>query len=249
MKKILIIEDEAISAERLKRMLLNIDDAFQIDGPIMSVKDTITVFENHNDYDIVFTDIKLLDGNIFDAFRVFLPNSVVVFTTAYDEFAMQAIKHNGLAYLLKPISDEELREAIEHINALTETLTKQNSKLREMASNDGKYQKRLLVYHQDELISIDTDDILYFYKDERKITVNTNSGDVFTICNSMQELEERLNPEQFFRLNRQYITHFRGIKKISVHLGSKLKVTLHNCDENIFVSKDRSSALKDWLNR
>lgn len=119
MKKVLIIEDELLSAKRLKKMILDIDDTLEVDGPLQSVKDVVEYMQAHDDYDLVFSDIRLLDGDVFMAFQKVLPSSLVIFTTAYDEYAMQAIKSNGIDYLLKPIDEDGLREAMKKVGNLT----------------------------------------------------------------------------------------------------------------------------------
>ena len=103
MKKILIIEDDYFSAKRLKRLILDIDDAVDIHGPLESVNKVVEELTTSNDYDLIFSDIRLVDGDVFEAFRIVMPKSFVIFTTAYDEYSMQAIKNNGLDYLMKPI--------------------------------------------------------------------------------------------------------------------------------------------------
>ena len=124
MKKVLIIEDELLSAKRLKKKILDIDDTLEVDGPLQSVKDVVEYLESHDDYDLIFSDIRLLDGDVFMAFQKVLPSSFVIFTTAYDEYAMQAIKSNGIDYLLKPIDEDELRDAMKKVSSLTANSSK-----------------------------------------------------------------------------------------------------------------------------
>ena len=108
MRKILIIEDDFFSAKRLKKLIMDIDDMVDVHGPLKSVNDVVEELSVNNDYDLIFSDIRLLDGDVFEAFRKVRPNSFVIFTTAYDEYAMQAIKNNGLDYIMKPIDFKEL---------------------------------------------------------------------------------------------------------------------------------------------
>jgi DNA-binding LytR/AlgR family response regulator len=249
MKKILIIEDEEINAQRLEMMIGRIDKTALIDGPLKTVEEVVSKLKYHNEYDIIFSDIRLLNGSVFDAFNQIAPNSVVVFTTAYDEYAMQAIQNNGIAYLLKPIDDDELRETMERIKNLTESISQQQVRLKKMM-HDVNYKKRLLVYRLDELIPICVDEILYFYKDERRVLVRTNDGNEYTINASMTDLEEQLDPNMFFRINRQYITQVKGIERITQYFNSKLRVILrYNNDNELILSRERSALLKNWLNR
>ena len=159
MKKVLIIEDELLSAKRLKKMILDIDDTLEVDGPLQSVKDVVEYMQAHDDYDLVFSDIRLLDGDVFMAFQKVLPSSLVIFTTAYDEYAMQAIKSNGIDYLLKPIDEDELREAMKKVGNLTSS----NGKLKSVIDKLVRYKERLLVYKGGDMVSLPVNDILYFF--------------------------------------------------------------------------------------
>ena len=115
MKKVLIIEDELPSAKRLEKLLLEMDDTLEIDGPLQSIREVVGYLQSHDDYDLIFSDIRLLDGDVFAAFQEVLPSSFVIFTTAYDEYAMSAIKNHGIDCLLKPIDEDELRKAINKV--------------------------------------------------------------------------------------------------------------------------------------
>lgn len=246
MKKVLIIEDELLSAKRLKKMILDIDDTLEVDGPLQSVKDVVEYIQAHDDYDLVFSDIRLLDGDVFMAFQKVLPSSLVIFTTAYDEYAMQAIKSNGIDYLLKPIDEDELREAMKKVGNLTSS----NGKLKSVIDKLVRYKERLLVYKGGDMVSLPVNDILYFYKDGRNMLVTTSSGEAYCLSVTIQELESQLDPDKFFRLNRQYLVNIAALKKISPFFNSKLIVQLFHCsDRNIIVSKERAVLFKEWLNR
>ena len=246
MKKVLIIEDELLSAKRLKKMILDIDDTLEVDGPLQSVKDVVEYMQAHDDYDLVFSDIRLLDGDVFMAFQKVLPSSLVIFTTAYDEYAMQAIKSNGIDYLLKPIDEDELREAMKKVGNLTSS----NGKLKSVIDKLVRYKERLLVYKGGDMVSLPVSDILYFYKDGRNMLVTTSSGEAYCLSVTIQELESQLDPDKFFRLNRQYLVNIAALKKISPFFNSKLIVQLFHCsDRNIIVSKERAVLFKEWLNR
>lgn len=116
MKKVLIIEDERISAIRLEKLIREIDDTIEVEGPLVSVSEVVEHLSRHNDYDLIFADIRLSDSDVFTAFQEIMPASFVIFTTAYDEYAMQAIKNHGIDYLLKPIDEKDLRQAIQKLS-------------------------------------------------------------------------------------------------------------------------------------
>lgn len=152
MKKILIIEDDTYSAIRLKKLVLDIDDTSDIHGPLKSINEVIGELTATNDYDLVFSDIRLIDGDVFEAFRQVRPNSFVIFTTAYDEYAMQAIKNNGLDYIMKPVDFKELCAAMEKIKMLSPANEEVHDKLNGLLDVTHQYRERFLVSKGDELI-------------------------------------------------------------------------------------------------
>lgn len=246
MKKVLIIEDERISAIRLEKLIHEIDDTIKVDGPLTSVSEVIEHLHHHNDYDLIFADIRLSDGDVFTAFQIIMPDSFVIFTTAYDEYAMQAIKHHGIDYLLKPIDEKELQQAMQKTSLCAKGNTEQ---VREVINGIVHYKERLVVYKGDELIPLQVSDILYFVKDGRGVSCMTTEGEQYHMHNTtMQDLEEHLNPDKFFRLNRQYLIHIIALQRITSYFNSKLKVRLLHCkDDEILVSKERGVLFKKWL--
>lgn len=245
MKKVLIIEDERISALRLAKLIREIDDTLEVEGPLTSVAEVVDYLRGHNDYDLVFADIRLSDGDVFTAFQEVMPASFVIFTTTYDEYAMQAIKSHGIDYLLKPIDEKELRQAMHKVSLGTHANTVQ---VQQVVSGIVRYKERLVVYKGDEIIPLQVSDILYFYKDSRGLSCTTTQGEQYRLSSTMQELEEQLNPDKFFRLNRQYLIHIRALQRITPFFNAKLKVQLLHCsDDEIFVSKERVTLFKLWL--
>ena len=239
MKKVLIIEDERISAIRLEKLIREIDDTIEVEGPLASVSEVVEHLRRHNDYDLIFADIRLSDSDVFTAFQEIMPASFVIFTTAYDEYAMQAIKNHGIDYLLKPIDEKDLRQAIQKLSLGVKENT---GKLHQVMGDMTHYKERLIVYKGEELIPLQVSEILYFSKESKELLCMTAEGKQYHVRNmTMQDLEEQLNPEKFFRLNRQYFIHIRALKRITPFFNSKLKVRLCHCqDEEILVSRERS---------
>lgn len=246
MKKVLIIEDERISAIRLEKLIREIDDTIEVEGPLASVSEVVEHLRRHNDYDLIFADIRLSDSDVFTAFQEIMPASFVIFTTAYDEYAMQAIKNHGIDYLLKPIDEKDLRQAIQKLSLGVKENT---GKLHQVMGDMTHYKERLIVYKGEELIPLQVSEILYFSKESKELFCMTAEGKQYHVRNmTMQDLEEQLNPEKFFRLNRQYFIHIRALKRITPFFNSKLKVRLCHCqDEEILVSRERSILFKKWL--
>lgn len=251
MKKVLIIEDDHFSARRLKRLIMDIDDTVDVHGPLKSVAEVVDELSARNDYDLVFSDIRLIDGDVFEAFRKVRPNAFVIFTTAYDEYAMQAIKNNGLDYLMKPIDFKELCAAVEKIRLAK--AADQDTVQEGMAGllNDNvRYRERFLVGKGDELVVLYVDDINYISIDGPRILAFTDGDKAYQLSVSMTELERELDPAKFFRINRQYIANIKGIRKISTFFFSRLTVRLKGCnDENIIIGKEKTVQFKKWLDR
>ena len=251
MQKVLIIEDDHFSARRLKRLIMDIDDTIDVHGPLKSVAEVTEELAANNDYDLIFSDIRLADGDVFEAFRKVMPQSFVIFTTAYDEYAMEAIKNNGLDYLMKPIDADELRAAIGKLrlnrNAQQSAVV---SPLRDVLNDTRQYRERFLITKGDELCMLCADDISYINMHDNRITVFAVDGTSYPLPMSMNDLEQTLDPARFFRLNRQYIANIKGIRKISLYFGSKLMVKLKGCeDENIVISKEKATLFKKWLEK
>ena len=251
MKKILIIEDDYFSAKRLKKLIMDIDDTTNVHGPLKSVNEVVEALSVNNDYDLIFSDIRLVDGDVFEAFRQVMPKSLVIFTTAYDEYAMQAIKSNGVDYLMKPIDAKELNATIVRLKQLSAFQQEDiRGKLGGLLSETHQYRKRFLVSKGDELVVLSADDIYYISKTDSRILAFTADGSSYALPMTMAELEERLDPDSFFRINRQYIANIKGIRKINLFFNSKLIVRLKGCDDDdIVISKEKTAQFKKWLDR
>lgn len=251
MKKVLIIEDDHFSARRLKRLIMDIDDTVDVHGPLKSVVEVVDELSARNDYDLVFSDIRLIDGDVFEAFREVRPNAFVIFTTAYDEYAMQAIKNNGLDYLMKPIDFKELCAAVDKIRlAKTADQDTVQEGMAGLLKDNVRYRERFLVGKGDELVVLYVDDINYISIDGARILAFTDGDKAYQLSVSMTELERELDPAKFFRINRQYIANIKGIRKISTFFFSRLTVRLKGCnDDNIIIGKEKTVQFKKWLDR
>ena len=246
-KKVLIIEDEHYSALRLKRLIKDIVDTAEIHGPLISIAEVIAELSVNNDYDLIFSDIRLIDGEVFEAFRKVRPDAFVIFTTAYDEYAMQAIKNNGLDYLMKPIDFKELCAAVDKLN-LVEKNNQESAQngMEGLLKDTFRYRERFLVCKGDELIVLYVNDINYFCVDDNHVFAFTDNGVSYQLSISMNALEQELDPDRFFRINRQYIACINSIKKISMFFSSKLMIRLKGCpDDNIVISKKKQHNSKN----
>lgn len=252
LKNILIIEDELIEAIHLKKMLKDIDKSFDISGPIDNVDSVIFHLKEKNDYDLIFSDIVLGDRLIFDAFKKVCPNCFVIYTSGFDDYAMNVIKNNGLDYLIKPIDPEELKYAIKKIELCDKNDYGLQTIYSKIDNNINKYQFRkvLLFERNDEIIPVKISDISFFYTKNSVVHAVLLDGNVYTMDYTLNDLEKDvLDPNVFFRINRQYIANIRGIKKIYHFFNSRLLIRLNCCKDTCVLSKDKVVKFKEWLSR
>lgn len=242
-----IIEDETAAARNLKVLLASSHPEIDIIATLESVSESVEWFRTNAEPDIVFMDINLADGNafrIFDHIRIEAP---IVFTTAYDEYALEAFKVNSIDYILKPIKPEELERAVAKYTSLT---TRAKA---ELSQNIGRMVERTrnktqLVRVKDRLIPIAEEHIAYFYTTNEQTTLATLDGKEYPVDGTLESLYGEYGGEEFFRANRQFIISRKAIKDISVWFGSRLAVNLVvPTPERIIVSKARVPEFKGWL--
>ena len=255
--KVLIIEDEFRNYNRLRKMLQAYDPAMTIEGPLESVEETrqwLSVHQGENAPDLVLADIRLSDGISFDALDGLDASSSLVFTTAYDEYALKAFQYNGLAYLMKPIEEEELRQTIDRINQLRRKEESVDLKhlLAQMRADKYQYRERFLVAYKDGFEVVNVENITFIcteFKDTRIYLIGEKRK-FYSISMSLDEIERQLNPYRFFRVNRQFIINVSAVEGLKTYFGGKLRVRLQGYEEEeVMCSRDKASLLKEWLNR
>ena len=266
--KAIIIEDELIAAQNLSRMLGEVAPETTVGAIFQTVEETVEYFsaldarQPSGDYpDVVFMDIHLADGlafHIFDSVAIKCP---IIFTTAYDQYALDAFKVNSIDYLLKPISKDDLRRAIDKIRLLVHStdatgqaakpqiaqLTPETIATVMEMMHHHKYKSHFLMPVRDKLVPLPVSDIAFIYLDEKITRVVTLDGQSFPLDRPLDAVFAQLDPEHFFRANRQYIISHSAVKDISVWPLSKLHVTLKVATpEKIIISRARASEFKDW---
>jgi len=244
---IVIIEDEKLNADRLKRLLKGLIPNISILVVLESVTDSVAWFEDNGSPDLVMMDVRLADGLSFDIFKKTSIKCPVIFTTAYDEYAVQAFKHNGMDYLLKPIEPDELEIAlakVEQFNKVHDTQTIESliSSLR-----PKEYRKRFLLPFKDGYKAILVADVSYIFVEFGITTAHLNDKAEIVLPQSMEELEQQLDPQKFFRANRQFIINIDSIAEVLNYFNGKLKVFLKGTDKEIIVSRNKSISLKAWM--
>jgi two-component system LytT family response regulator len=247
----IIVEDETLAAQNLKGILNEIG-TLDIIATLESVNETVAWFTLNDSPDILFLDIHLADGSAFEIFDRAKIDCPVIFTTAYDEYALKAFKVNSIDYLLKPIDINSVRKALEKYRRLTAGSGNRDTDLQNLLTYFKKntvYKNNFLVpVKGDKLVPLNTDDIAYFFIDYGTVKSISYENKTFNMDNTMDELEDMLNPEIFFRANRQFIISRKAIKDIDLWFNNRLSVNLKvSVPEKILVSKARVPEFKSWF--
>ena len=253
--RVLIVEDEDLAAKRLIQLLQDIGQEFEITGPVDSVSKAVEVLQSPQKFDLLFLDIQLADGKSFSIFDKVKVNIPVIFTTAYDEYAIQAFELNSIDYLLKPINREKLKTSIDKFNMIRQYYADGNlsgnfSEILHVLQQNRlvKYKTRFLINKGDALVPVTTGEIAYFTAEDKAVMLCTSDSKKSIISHTLDELERKLDPRQFFRVNRQYIVNISAIKKVHNYFNYKLKIDLTtNTDDEIIVSKAKTTEFKEWM--
>lgn len=252
---VLIVEDEELAAKKLQKILTAVDPAASVVGVSESIKNTVEWLETNPTPDLILMDIELCDGQSFEIFNLTEVRSPVIFTTSYDEFALKAFKVNSLDYLLKPVQKEELEAALNKFKKLQggrntdinlDILVKElQQKLKPKA-----YRKRFLVKHAQKLASIEIDDISYFYSDGRLNFFKTADNKKYVVDYTMDELEDMLDPEKYFRISRSFYVSFQSVERIDDYFGNRLILGLKPAvDKEALVSREKVTEFKKWMGK
>ena len=251
MIRALIVEDEILAAENLVKILQEIGH-MDIIGILDSVNETVEWFRQNDAPEILFLDIHLADGSAFEIFDKIVIYCPVIFTTAYDEYALKAFKVNSIDYLLKPLEMNAVQKALEKHRRLTSSSSSPGNDLHNLFSwfkKQSSFKSNFLIPAKgDKLIPLNAEDILYFHIDYGIVKAVTAEGRSYNMDKTLDELSEMLNPGLFFRANRQYIISRKAIKDIDLWFNSRLSVNLKVITpEKILISKVRISEFKLWF--
>jgi DNA-binding LytR/AlgR family response regulator len=246
--KVVIIEDETAAARNLAAIVRKVIPDVEILATLESIEETVEWFGSHEAPDLLFMDIHLADGESFRIFdRIDIP-CPIIFTTAYDEYALEAFKVNSIDYLLKPIKEAELARAIEKLQRLSGSeLTRRREEITEMARNRDE-QKVFLIPVRDKIVPLKIEDVAFFYTTDEKVRAFDYEGNSLPMDRSLDKLLRLLSEVDFFRANRQFIVARNAITDISVWFGSRLSLNLKvKSPERIVISKDRVPEFKRWF--
>lgn len=260
--KVLIIEDEELAAIKLQKLLLSINEDAEIVGVADSIRASVHWLQNNEQPDLILMDIELADGQSFEIFDKVEVKSTVIFTTSYDEFALKAFKVNSVDYLLKPIQKEDLQSALDKMGKFREIYGNKsfdNSPVQNMDNlikelqlklQPKEYRKRFLVKVGQKLVSIEIENIAYFYSDGRLNFFKTKDHKKFVVDYTMDELEEMLDPQSYFRISRSFYVSIASIDQIHDYFGNRLMLSLKpDVDKEALVSREKVSDFKKWMGK
>ena len=234
--RILIVEDETAAYENLADMLVTIDPTLEIMGNTESVQQTVRWLQANPRPDLIFMDIHLSDGSAFAIFDQIEVEAPIIFTTAYDQYAIDAFKVNSIDYILKPIKSEELKRALDKFSRLTQL------------STTPKYKDKLLIPIKDKLLPISLKDVSCFYTADKNTYVYLKSGNSYPYAKTLEQIISSLSPADFIRANKQFIISRDSVKDITIWFDSRLLVTLDiEVPERIYISKNKASEFKSWI--
>jgi two-component system LytT family response regulator len=254
---IFIVEDEAVAAERMQELVVKTVPGANIVAVCDSIEDSVAFLQTMEMPDLILMDIELVDGQSFEIFREVEITCPVIFTTAYDEFALRAFKVNSIDYLLKPIQQEELQQSIEKFKKLSGKYSRHNSDfikevVKELQSAARpaveNYRERFLVKQGQRLISVCAEETAYFYSEGRVTFLKGRDERFYTLDLPLEELEQQLDPDQFFRASRKYLVHRSAIQGVQAQLNGRYKVAVKPAiKDELYVSRDRAPEFKKWL--
>jgi len=254
--RVLIIEDEPHAQYELQRLLADSGRDIEVLNCIESVEDAIAYLQNQTAIDLMFFDIQLADGLSFEIFKHIEVKTPIIFTTAYDEYAIKAFKVNSIDYLLKPVKLEELKSALLKFEALNQQPTRVTSILQEeqinqlLALHKKPYKSRFLCRLGDQIHYVNAEDIAYFSAENNEVLLTTRNGQRYFINHSLDHLSALLSPDSFFRVNRSYYVQLSAIQKINKYFNSRLLLELEpKTEEQVLISRARASDFLNWMDQ
>lgn len=247
---IIIIEDEARAANRIKRLVSEIDPAIKVIEVIESVTMAIAYLQQ-NQPDLIISDIQLADGLSFEIYKSISPSCPIIFTTAYDQYAIQAFETNGIDYLLKPIEKERLAKALDKVQKLKPQIDLE--KLLQLTINrpsEKQFKSRFMIKVGDKIKAIPIEEVRLFYSMEKGTYLNTINNRNYVLEYPLEQIVEMLDPRDYFKISRKYIVHINAAKEIIAHSNSRLKLKIEGFEtESIIVAREKVVAFKAWLDQ
>lgn len=247
--KVLIIEDEQPAVEKLERYLAKYDEQIEVMDRLSSVKESVEWFRSHKEWpDLLFLDIQLSDGISFDIFNQEDIRLPIIFTTAFDEFALDAFRHHGIDYLLKPVTFTNLSRSLKKFSDMKQWSDSANVSGAIRHLSGPSYKDRFMVKHGQHIRTIPVEEVSLFFAEGRTVYLVTNEGRKYIIEYKLEELEKMLNPKNYFRVNRTFVINIQAIKDVVVYTNSRFKILSNvELDKEIIVSREKASEFRNWL--
>jgi two-component system LytT family response regulator len=246
--KVIILEDENRAVNHLKRLIERVAPEMEVTGVFETIRDTVEYLEQEPHLDLIFSDVQLADGTSFEIFSKVNVRCPIIFTTAYDTYAIEAFNANGIDYLLKPIEEERLRKAIDKARKFTSNMALENLLMQRTDPGSRQSRSRFMVRVGEKIRTIMVEDILAFYSFEKTTYLHTSSHRNYIIDYSLEELENMLDRDRFFRINRKYIVSIEACSQIIVWSNNRLKIDIEGIDDQkIVVARERVRDFKSWL--
>ena len=251
--KALIIEDEVLAAQSLQKLVSEVAPDTEVIGVLQSIEESVAWFNENPMPDLIFMDIHLADGSSFAIFEQVQITCPIIFTTAYDEYALKAFEVSSIDYLLKPINRNDLTRAMNKYKSLVADKSFDTQALNELVQKIGtskKYKSCFLVPERDKLIPLATSNIAYFYIDTKTVKAISLDEHTYYMSQTLDDIMMQLNPDDFFRANRQFIVSRKAIKDLTIWFGNKLSLNLLvKIPEEIIISKAKVSEFKNWFSK
>ena len=258
--KILIVEDEDLAVKKLKKTLLTVDESATVVGEADSIRSTVNWLQNNPSPDLILMDIELADGQSFEIFNQVQVKSPVIFITSYDEYALKAFKVNSVDYLLKPVQKEDLHAALDKFRSMKKIYSNDSEKsnisldilVKELQQKlqTKEYRKRFLVKHGQKLVSVEVEEIAYFFSDGRLNFFKTLDNRKFVVDYTMDELNDMLDPDKYFRISRSFFISVNSVAQIHDYFGNRLLLHLKpETEKEAIVSREKVTDFKTWLGK
>lgn len=256
--KVLVIEDEYPAAERLQKLINKTDPGMEVMAVLDSVEGAVEWLSEKESPELIFSDIQLSDGLSFEIYDKVGSPCPIIFTTAYDEYAIRAFQHESIDYLLKPVKQADLKRALEKLSRLRPAVQAENpfqaqlegllKRLEPEINKPQPFKRRFLVKGKDQFMPIPEQKIAFFYTANENVYLIPENGRRYPVDFKMDDLIKVLDPARFFRLNRQYIGNLDAIEKVHPYFNGRLKVQLEpDPGEEVIVSRDRAKSFRKWL--
>ncbi len=253
--RVIIVEDELPAVKSLEKLLQEIEPGVEVLQRCDSVSAAVRWFEGNRTADLAFMDIQLGDGISFEIFEKTEVRCPVIFVTAYDEYAIRAFKLNSIDYLLKPVDRNELAYSLRKFKSLhpahsgASDASELRTVLQSIRLHQPVFKSRFLIQFRDQYISIPVGDAGYFFSEHKNTYIVTRDQKRHLVSYTLEQLEDELDPQLFFRVNRQFLVSYRSIAAIHSHFNGKLKIYLRGSDEEVIISRERAAGFKAWMDR